>query len=155
MSDIVSARRLRKSLLKQIEGVSFNINNNLENNINREKYNRYEKNIYSKSKKNNNNIKNKFILKCFFSLLIIFICLLCKLCFNEKVIENKYCKLIINKYQNDYNKEEILDKIENLSNIIYDNIKYIVPETITKKIQEKYVLIIKPYVINFHQKKGL
>lgn len=155
MSNIVSARRLRKSLLREIDG-NINIDDNFRFNANIEKNNYTEKK--SQKEKSNikiNSFKNNLIFKCFFSLSIIFICLVCKLCFKEEVLSNKYCNILIKEYNYDYNKEEVLEKTEKFSKKYYNTVKYIIPENILQKIKEKYVYNIKPYIYNFYLKDEL
>lgn len=155
MSDVVSARRLRKSLLREIDG-NIDIDDNFRFNTNKEKTNYKEKNIEKeKSNIKINSFKNKLLFKCFFSLSIIFICLVCKLCFKEQILSNKYCNILIKEYNYDYNKEEILQKTENFSKKYYNTAKYIIPENILQKIEEKYVSNIKPYIYNFYLKDEL
>lgn len=173
MSDIVSARRLRKSLLREIDGdfVDFNNNLNLGMNLNKRK-NKDNFNLYESkkmlgsmeiNKKENKNesvthdkkiltLKNKIVIKCFFSLLIVFVSLVCKLCFKDEVLNNKYCSIIIKEYQMDYSKDNILEKIEEFSKNSYENLKYVVPERIADKIRSKYLVYVKPYILNFNLK---
>lgn len=158
MSDIVSARRLRKSLLREIDADSLNINNNLgiDMNINGRKLENNSNAFESAKMLENSNknkkvftLKNKLLIKCFFSLLIVFVSLVCKLCFKEEVLANKYCCAVIYEYNKDYSKEDVLEKIEDLSKNNYKTIKYIVPESIANKVQEKYLAFVKPYILNF------
>lgn len=157
MSEIVAARRLRKSLLKEINDETIDINNNLGIDTNRfsvfdnkKVFESNAKKIKNERIKKTNFYKNKLLIKCFFSLLIIFISLLCKLCFKEQVLANKYSCCIIDEYKKDYSKEKILEKIEDLSKKSYENLKYIIPEQIALIIQDKYSNIVKPYIKDFN-----
>lgn len=162
MSEIVSARRLRKSLLRQIDQNSLNIDRDFGIDINKIKVdnniNAFESaKILENSKKNKKifTFKNKILIKCFFSLLIVFVSLVCKLCLKDKILSNKYCNEIIVEYKKDYSKENMLEKIEFLSKNNYDIVKYLVPESIINKVKTEYLSIIKPYFLNFDFKNEI
>ena len=119
MENIVSARRLRKSMLKDINGkVNFGdigisdvtIKKKIKEHENDSFFDAEES--YEERKKMGN-FKKKFFIKFFISINIIFLCLICKLIFKEQVLNNKYIMYIINEYNKDYTKAGILEKIEN------------------------------------------
>ena len=138
MENIVSARRLRKSVLKDIDAKSIEINkeigvdlekylnkNNYSNEGNINSYN-YDFNTIDKEenvKKFKLNFRTTFLIKVFMSIFIVFICLICKMFFAEQVRDKKIVSNIINEYNKDYSKEYILDKIEELSKNAYVRIK--------------------------------
>lgn len=137
MENIVSSRRLRKSML----------NNMVVDNI-PDLDNLRDKNI--KKEKSNSRIKNKILIKVFISVLIVFSILIGKLMFPKFFLNNKYSKIIINEYKKDYSKDNILEKIEGISKYIYTNIKYIVPDKVYTYITYNYMNKIKPKVLEFN-----
>lgn len=138
MENIVSARRLRKSVLKDIDTKNIEINkeigvdlekylnkNNYSNEGNINSYN-YDFSTIDKEenvKKFKLNFRTTFLIKVFMSIFIVFICLICKMFFAEQVRDKKIVSNIINEYNKDYSKEYILDKIEELSKNAYVRIK--------------------------------
>lgn len=160
MSDIVSARRLRKSTLKKLNN-DFNISNDIGIDINKSigkmrmdtNFGTFSSsNMLENGEKNKIHIsfKTKFLFKCFISLLIVFVSLVCKLAFKNEVLSNKYISNIANEYKKDYSKDQVLEKIEYFSEIGYNNSKYIIPENLANKIKNKYVSSVKPRVLNFN-----
>ena len=154
MDNMVSARRLRKSMLK-------NTNVNIDNigisdlDIKRKiKEHEIEENNESveNERKNKINFKTKYFIKLFIAINIVFICLVCKLLFKEQILNNKYAMYIVNEYNKDYSKECILEKVEEYSKVGYETGKYIIPEGFADYISLKYVGYIKPKIINFYIK---
>ena len=150
MDNMVSARRLRKSMLK-------NTNVNIDNigisdlDIKRKiKEHEIEENNESleSEKKNKINFKTKYFIKLFIAINMVFICLVCKLLFKEQIINNKYAMYIVNEYNKDYSKECILEKIEEYLKVGYETGKYIIPESFADYISLNYVGYIKPKIIN-------
>ena len=104
MGNIVAARRLRKSMLKDFNYKGTNTNNlyNLGycNNDILPYSNIFEKNIECETNSTGNDnrnetkilykLKNKIILKIFATCLILFLCLTIKLTCKEKVLQNNY-----------------------------------------------------------------
>ena len=136
MDNTVSARRLRKSMLK-------NTNVNIDNigisdlDIKRKiKEHEVEENneIIENNKKNKINFKTKFFIRFFIAINIVFLCLVCKLMFKEQILNNKYAMYIVNEYNKDYTKEGILEKLEEYSKSVYDTGKYIIPESFANYI---------------------
>lgn len=161
MSDIVSARRLRKSTLNNLNNSNFNISNDIGIDINKNIGKmRMDTNFgaFSSSSmlENENNskhfisFKTKFLFKCFLSIFIIFISLVCKLAFKNESLSNKYISKIANEYKKDYSKEQVLEKIEYFSEIGYNNSKYIIPENLANKVKNKYVSSVKPRILEFN-----
>ncbi len=164
MSDIVSARRLRKSVLKDLEGAKFNINNDVGLDINKNigkmrmdtNINAFSSsNLLENDEKNNFhiNFKTKLLIKCFFAIVIVFCSLVCKLVFKNEALSNKYISKIVIEYKKDYSKEYILEKIESLSQKGYNNAKYIIPENLANKVKSKYVSSVKPRILDFNLKE--
>lgn len=164
MSDIVSARRLRKSMLKNIDSNSLNINNSIGVDLNKHlgkmsmdsNFNAFS----SASMLENSNEKVKifsyktiFITKCFISLLIVFITLVCKLAFKQEVLANKYVSIIVSEYNKDFSKEQILENLENASLKCYNSAKYIIPESLASKVKNKYIVSVKPKILDFNLKE--
>ena len=150
MDNTVSARRLRKSMLK-------NTNVNIDNigisdlDIKRKiKEHEVEENneIIENNKKNKINFKTKFFIRFFIAINIVFLCLVCKLMFKEQILNNKYAMYIVNEYNKDYTKEGILEKLEEYSKSVYDTGKYIIPESFANYISLKYVSYLKPKIVN-------
>lgn len=168
MENIVSARRLRKSVLRNIDAKSIDINKeigvDLEKYLNKNTSNNdghinsynYDFNALDKeeikTKKFKLNFKTTFLIKVFISILIVFICLICKMFFAKEVLNKKITLTIINEYKNEYSKEYVLDKIEELSKNAYQGLKYVIPESLANKISNKYVSIVKPKIMDFELK---
>ena len=114
MENIVSARRLRKSVLRNIDAKSIDINKeigvDLEKYLNKNTSNNdghinsynYDFNALDKeeikTKKFKLNFKTTFLIKVFISILIVFICLICKMFFAKEVLNKKITLTIINEY---------------------------------------------------------
>ncbi len=164
MSDIVSARRLRKSMLKNIDSNSLNIDNNIgldfKKSIGKISMDSNLSGFTSASMLENSKDKEKFIsfktiflIKCFVSLLIVFGCLVCKLAFKNEALSNNYIKIIVAEYNKDYSKEQVLESIEDYSLKGYNSTKYIFPESLVNKIKNKYIVCIKPKILEFNLKE--
>ncbi len=161
MENIVSARRLRKSMLKDINGkVNFGdigisdvtIKKKIKEHENDSFFDAEES--YEERKKMGN-FKKKFFIKFFISINIIFLCLICKLIFKEQVLNNKYIMYIINEYNKDYTKAGILEKIENISRYGYEAGRYIIPEKAVTVVSAKYLQYVKPNVVNLDLKQEI
>lgn len=164
MENIVSARRLRKSVLKDIDAKSINVNREIgvdlekylnKNNSNNDGHiNSYNYDFNSVEKEESGKsfklkFKTTFLIKVFLSIFIVFACLICKMFFSEEVINKKAALIVIDEYKKDYSKEYILNNIEEMSKKIYNGLKYIIPESLANKISNKYVSSIKPNIIEF------
>ncbi|MDD3303301.1 MAG: M23 family metallopeptidase [Clostridia bacterium] len=165
MENVVSARRLRKSVLKDIDPKSIDINRELgidlgrhfnKNNMNSNEghlssYN-YDFSATEKEqeeKKFKLKFKTIFLAKVFISVLIIFTCLICKMFFSDKLANQKAVMIITNEYKNDYSKEYVLDRIEEISKSAYKGLKYVIPANLANSISNKYVSSVKPKVLAF------
>ena len=159
MENVVAARRLRKSMLKETKNNGLGILENLG--ISTNKKSSYEafgkRNI--KEIENEDGVrldfKSKLIIKVFLSCLIVFACLVSKLLFVEYLNNNKYINVLKTEYNKDYSKQNICEFIENTTRKINIGTKYIIPQEFNLKIKEKYQNIIKPRIINFELKNFL
>lgn len=157
---MVAARRLRKSMLKEIPNININSIDSISN-VKHKQINNKSEDIYIKDKlgtfnddKVNKKIfKFKYIIKIFIAILIVFMCLLIKLFLKEEAMSNKYIGILINEYNNDYEKNNCIEKTEDIINNVYSKVKYILPEDLSIKIRDKYIYLIKPYLIKFEIKK--
>ncbi len=165
MENVVAARRLRKSMLKdmdkeQICDIGYLGKNSLDANIlnqyahvkeEKEGTNQGERQVGIKFK-----FKTKMLIKIFVTCLLLFLCLVIKLTCKEKALENKYVQILKREYNKDYSKIYALEKIEDLSYCAYDNLgKYIIPDSFKESIVSKYVNKVKPYIVNFDLREML
>lgn len=151
MGNVVAARRLRKSMLKE---VNTKYDNPLEEIMGKELCVNHEKEDVEEVKKFKINFKTKLIIKIFLSVLIVFICLICKLTMSEKILSNRYASKIVNEYKKDYSREYLLTKLENSIKNIYPKFNNILPESICMKVKDKYYHI-KPKVLRFELKEKI
>jgi len=158
MENMVSARRLRKSMLKDVGG-KVNLGNiGISDVTIKRKIKQHENESFfdeeesCEERKKVGNFKKKFFIKFFISVNIIFLCLICKLMFKEQVLNNKYAKYIINEYNKDYTKIGVLEKVEEVSKYVYEAGKFIIPEKIAITLSSKYLQYIKPNFINLSLK---
>lgn len=163
MSDIVSARRLRKSVLKNIDQNSSTLYGDIRGDFSKHlgripmdtNLNSFSSAdmLEGSSEKRISKFKIKILLKVFFSLLIVFCCLVGKLGLKEQLLSNLYVNALIAEYQKDFSKEEILEKIETFSENVYHTIKYLLPENLVNQIKDKYVVMVKPKILEFNLKE--
>lgn len=136
---MVAARRLRKSVVNDLGEIDLS---------------KYKKDDYKSNYKNINkdtySIKNKILFKCFFSSLILFMFIICKLFFLNELLLNKTCSNIYNHLKFDFAKYHTL---ENMEEFLQNNIKtinYIIPNNLSEYIKEKYIYNLKPYILKFN-----
>lgn len=161
MENIVSARRLRKSMLKNNKSIYNGIGDigiseyeikrrvrqhEKEEKLNDEYYDEKESKTFLK-------YKVKLMVQIIVAINIVFISLILKLTFEEKILDNKYAKVIITEYNKDYTKEGVLEKLEEYAKKGYKVGKYIIPEKIANYTSSKYVEKVKPYLVNFDLKE--
>lgn len=153
MGNVVAARRLRKSMLKESDA---KYNDPLQELVGNEyiSKNCENENIGEKNNKFKINFKTRVIIKVFLAVLIVFSCLICKLIIGEKILDNRYVSKIVNEYKKDYSREYLLTKLENYTRNIYPNISNIIPESVCFKIKEKYHYI-KPKILEFNVKEKI
>lgn len=158
MENMVSARRLRKSMLKDTNGKinlgdvgvsDFEIKKKIREH---EKEKILDDDDVSNERKVKIKFKQKLFIKFFIAMNIIFLCLICKLMFKEQTLNNKYAKYIIDEYNKDYTKIGILEKAEELSKAGYEMGKYIIPEKVADYISFNYLKYVKPNLVNFSLK---
>lgn len=158
MSNIVAARRLRKSMLKDMDVNSFNLDNDiLVNNIKSNRFNDIQDIEQDKSsiKKDSFKLtfKTKLLIKIFISIFIVFSCLIGKLIFPEQALSINIINKLKNEYKKDYDKKLVLEKMEDYCYSIYGKVgKYIIPDSLVTKIQTVYINTVKPKVVNFNLK---
>lgn len=159
MENMVSARRLRKSVLKNNSskinlgdiGISdIEIRKKIRDN---EKEKNIDEDELSDGKKVNFKFRHKFFIKIFIAINLIFLCLVCKLMFKEQILNNKYSNIVIDEYNKDYTKIGVLEKIEEYAKRGYEAGKFIIPENIANYISSNYFIYVKPHLIDFSIKK--
>ncbi len=165
MDNYVSARRLRKSYLREIQNDDlnfFDVSNiqkkvntsflddfsNLDYNNISKSHKRIKENISSKKGKKIFNFKTKLIIKLFICSIIIFSVVLAKLLFAETVKQNIYLSNLYNEYNKNITKSEFLENVEENSKVMYSKLNYVIPTKIATFVQEKYVSKVKPYILN-------
>lgn len=153
MGNVVAARRLRKSMLKESD---LKYNDPLQELVRNEYISKdnEKENIQEKNIKFKVSFKTKILTKIFLSVLIVFTCLIFKLSIGEKILDNRFVGRIIYEYKKDYSKEYLLAKLENYTKYIYPNISNIVPESFCLKVKEKYQHI-KPKILEFSVKEKI
>lgn len=164
---MVAARRLRKSMLKDMPNIDIdNITNISENKHTKNKLERFKDNIDEDIYLKDNlgtfedvepklKLKTKYIIKIFFCIFIIFSCLIVKLFFKEQALSNKYIGYLIHEYNKDYTKVGVIEKIEDITNNCYEKLKYVIPESLAMKVKEKYIYNVKPELVDFEVKDVL
>ncbi len=127
MENVISARRLRKSML-----------NNLE-------YNEYSGNFYETKKENDSkkiSLKDKFFIKAAISSVILFAVIFLVNNYKEELVNNKVIYRLYEHYKFDFSRELILNNFENA--VI--SIDKVTGDIIPKKVKEN--------IINFYNNKG-
>ncbi len=163
MGNVVAARRIRKSMLKNNKVVNdylgdINISGSeikrkireheKEENINNDDNESTESKFFLK-------FKIKFMVQIIISINIVLISIILKLTFEEKILDNKYANVIINEYNKDYSKEGVIEKAEEYVKQSYNAGKYIIPENIANYVSSKYIEEIKPYLTKFELKEEI
>lgn len=144
MEGVVAARRLRKSMLNREDTIDFgkvNFSSVRKKNKNNEK----EEESVNYLKK----IKKRFVIKSLIVIVLLILCIGTKLLIGKKVLENKYISIVAWNYMQDYSKEEFLESFEDKVYSIYNSINYIFPDTVVYFIKDKYIMNIKPFLLNF------
>ena len=151
MENVVSARRLRKSVLNSVGEVDLELYNTNRTNI-------YKDKILKSSKKKEyikiSNLKTKIIIKLFFCSVIMFSVIFSKMFFLQNIKSNTEIVKLYNHYNNDFSKTCVLEKIEfrvNKLNLVIGNI---VPDKIKEYMKKKYFNSIKPYIVTFDLKSN-
>lgn len=171
MENAVSARRLRKTMLKEAKEKNLSIlsditdinkiktnKKNIENNFEYGEYD-YDRSFIDNEKweipKLSFSLKNRLIIKLLLSTLIVFICLVAKLLFPQQAKSQPYIAVLINEYKKDYSKESVVLHLETAIKNSNHVIKYIIPEDLSNKIKNKYNTFLKPYYLTFDLKKEI
>lgn len=150
MENVISARRLRKSMLNTLGNV------NLESyKIERPRI--HKERIYDNINTKNNDkliikFKTKLIIKLFLSSAILFSLIFSKMFLLENIKSNHNIVRVYNHYIMDFSKSAILNKIEYRMKKIDLVIGNIFPDKIKTYIKEEYFNDLKPYMINFDLK---
>jgi len=146
MDNVVAARRLRKSMLKDVQDIDLDPlanyrkkDNFLEKISDEEK----DKNIFKIS------FKNKLVIKVFLSVSIIFISLVIKLAFYEQVKDTKFISYLVKEYNINYEKENVTNSIENFFRNNKKVISYIIPTQISEYVKNIYYANFKDNYLNF------
>ncbi len=150
MENVISARRLRKSVLNSVGEVDLDLYN-----LNRK--NSYKaRTIKEISEKHENNIlikfKTRIILKFFLCSVILFSIIISKMFFIENVKSNNTIVRLYNHYITDFPKESVLGKIEYRASKLDLVIGNIVPDKIKVYIKDKYFNSVKPAIAQFELK---
>lgn len=158
MENMVSARRLRKSVLKD-SSTNINLGDIGISDIEiRKKIRDHQKDKriddeLHEDKKIKFKFRHKFFIKFFIVINIVFVCLVCKLMFKDQIFNNKYAMIIVNEYKKDYSKLGVLEKIEEYAKSSYEAGRYIIPENVANYISSNYVMYVKPHLIDFSLKE--
>ncbi len=162
MENIIAARRLRKSYIKDARNQNLEILSNISNLGNvKTKYNHpnlktsVDVDDDDKEEKFKIKFKYKIIIKVFCATFIIFLCLLFKLVFPNIINENKYISSISNQYLKDYSKEDILNFIEDKSRLINENLKFLLPDSVVNIVKSNYKEKLKPVFLSFDLKNTI
>src|SRR5574344_525262 len=154
MDNIVSARRLRKSALKKINSNGIEISNfEIGNKI--KEHENFDLDSVEDSKKLKFSFKKKLFIKFFLSINIVFLTLICKLTLKDQVLNNKYAKIVINQYEKDYSKLQVLEKLEKFCNDNFKTLQYIIPNKFLNYINYNYSNFVKEKIINFDVKEEI
>ena len=157
MENVVAARRLRKSMLRDNGMAGLNVLDDITNMQAKSSSHMHAKTLDLElddmTPKVKVGIKNKMMIKIFLSCVIVFSCLVGKLLFAEQILQNKYAKIVIDQYQKDYSKADICDKVEELSKAAYQGLKYVIPENTANTIASQYVQKVKPKLVDFDLKQ--
>lgn len=134
MENVISARRLRKSMLNSAE------------------YNSYSSS-YSKTIKDNDKkkigIMDKFLIKSAICSVILFITIFCVKNYKEELSNNKIVYRLYEHYKFDFSKELILYNFENGVKNIDKIMGDIVPVKVKENIVNLYNNKVKSFILNF------
>jgi murein DD-endopeptidase MepM/ murein hydrolase activator NlpD len=152
MENVISARRLRKSVLNSVGDVDLELYN-----LNKPRSYK-EKSIKYSNVKNEDNIllkfKTKLIIKLFFCSVILFSVIVSKMFFIEDIKSNTNIVRLYNHYITHFSRECILGKIEYRIDRMDQVVGNIIPTKIKEYIQEKYLSSVKSYILTFDLKSS-
>jgi murein DD-endopeptidase MepM/ murein hydrolase activator NlpD len=152
MENVISARRLRKSVLNSVGEVDLDLYD-----LNRKKP--YTTRNFKEAKiKNENNIlmkfKTKIILKLFLCSIILFLVISSKMFFLENMKNNSIVVRLYNHYITDFSRDCVLGKLEYRVNKLDLVIGNVIPDNIEDYIKDKYFSTLKQYIIQFDLKSA-
>ncbi|MCX8075109.1 MAG: M23 family metallopeptidase [Clostridia bacterium] len=158
MENVVAARRLRKSMLRDLGDINLDIfddkiNRNLDILSKKKQDNlAWSENSYAEERSTNSKfkikLKTRILIKVFICVFIIFSSLLIKLVFLESVKTNNLFIGLKTEYNKDYEKQTALENIEEKSKQFYASFNYAIPDKVAEVVTNKY-LSIKPNLVNF------
>ncbi len=99
-----------------------------------------------------NKIKYRFMLKVVGCLFITVLIMGYKTTQDEKIKNNNVINWIKQEYANNYNRVQILEKVEELTSKLYSKFNTIIPQGVYNRVVEAYVNKIKPEIMNFNLK---
>jgi murein DD-endopeptidase MepM/ murein hydrolase activator NlpD len=152
MENVISARRLRKSVLNSLGEVDLELYN--LNTPNKYRDRTFRETSKKKEEINTINFKTKLIIKLFLCSVILFTIISAKMFFLQNIKNNTQIVALYNHYNTDFTKIGILEKIEFRFSKLDLVIGNIVPEKIKVYIQEKYYSSIKPFIVTFDLKSS-
>ena len=94
-------------------------------------------------------IKLNFMIKLVGSLFILFLFALYRYIPEQELLENKYINYIKAEYKRHYSREVVIEKIEDISMNAYNKIENIIPNKLYEQFIEKYIVHVKPNIIDF------
>ncbi|MBR1884468.1 MAG: M23 family metallopeptidase [Clostridia bacterium] len=134
MENVVSARRLRKSMLNTTSSYAYVEQRNNENEKKKLTY------------------FTKFLIRSLISSIILFVTIFLVNNYGQKMLENATLKRMYEHYRFNFSKELILnnfeDSVSNINGLMGD----IVPKNIRQYIVTSYSSVVKPFILNFDLK---
>lgn len=149
MDNVVAARRLRKSVLKDVSNIELEP---FVYNSKRDFYTEEIKDEHKNKSKKSISFKNNILIKVFLSVTIVFISLVIKLCFYNDLKDTKIIKFLVNHYNTNYEKSDVTNSIENFFKNNKKVISYIVPNEICEYVKNIYYSNFKDNYLNFSVK---
>ena len=146
MDNIVAARRLRKSMLKDVSNIELDTFNYYS------KRDIYNEEIMGEENKNKKNkilsFKNKLLIKIFLSVTIVFVSLVIKLSLYDDVKDTKVIKFFVTQYNINYEKSDVINCIEKFFRNNKKVISYIIPAEICEYVKSIYYINFKDNYLN-------
>lgn len=125
------------------------IGNNIQD-IHGYSVNKNEEKNEDKKVKKIDKIKYSFMTKTVICLVIGVLIVGYKYTENQEIKNNKIVSIIKEEYSKDYSREEVLDKVEDMSKIAYSKLQKFVPGNLYNEVIEKYINVVKPEIMNFN-----
>lgn len=152
MENVISARRLRKSVLNSVGEVDLNLYNLNKPSSHKDKVLKYTNTNTKKEDIKISNFKTKILVKLFICSVILFTILLSKMFFLEEIKSNTTVVRWYNHYVTHFSRGCILGKFEYRVGKLDAVIGNIVPNKIKEITTQKYLNSIKPYILSFDLK---